>query len=126
MLGHCPLIDYPRSNGRAARLSGQIHKRYFTPSDDTEALTRVSKLGIRSFSKLSQTRPDHVDHPYINDHEGGCMMRIMVFIATQHKCMAVATEVANTRYDLYHSCTLTAHCNALWQCGVNWRGLTRT
>ena len=30
LLGHCPLIDYPRSNGRAARLSGQIHKRYFT------------------------------------------------------------------------------------------------
>ena len=119
MLDHCPLIDYPRSNGRAARLSGQIHKRYFTPSDDTEALTRVSKLGIASlsFSKLSQTRPDHVDHPYINDPEGGCMMRIMVFIATQHKCMAVATEVANTRYDLYHSCTLhNVHVAMHWWC----------
>ena len=31
------------------------------------------------------------------------MMMRTVFIATQDKCMAVATEVANTRYDLYHT-----------------------
>ena len=31
------------------------------------------------------------------------MMRIVVFIPAQHKCMAVATEEPNTRYDLYHS-----------------------
>ena len=47
LLGHCPLIDYPRSNGRAARLSGQIHKRYFTPGMIRGGLTRVSKLGVR-------------------------------------------------------------------------------
>ena len=58
LLGHCPLIDYPRSNGRAARLSGQIHKRYFTPSMIRgRPYKGESKLGVSDhiffFLKLS-------------------------------------------------------------------------